>query len=232
MRRKKKYQSNTGYPALQSSIQPTQNITSVALTNIKTTNNYTVEDADTILRDYTYFETFTGADPSNRETTSSKFIAKHAKCYQNMRNQNTFLLVWHANDKNVQLEYLTTEELENLLEGHISISTSAHPIDQSVSSVAKISTELHDSPVKHLIPFLKSSLDIQVIDNDIFEHFIGADPYARDSALDRKRITKCFKHKYKNDHYLLIWNIFDESYIREEVSIGGYAVSEHFRSLP
>jgi len=121
---------------------------SVVLKDRKTSNLYSTEDVDAILSDYAYFETFTGNDPDNRESTSSNYIAKRAKCYQNVRNQNTFLLVWYANDGNAQLEQLDSDELENLQVHHlIAISTSAHQIDQvhqSLSSIDK--SKLYNTP--------------------------------------------------------------------------------------
>jgi hypothetical protein len=182
-------------------------------------NIYNIEIVNAILSDYAYFETFTGTDPANRESKSSKFIAKHAKCYQNVRDQNLFLLVWYVNDDTAQLEYLSSEELEKLQVYNITISTSAHPIDQQIESLPNkvIHTEPHE-PLKHMRPFIKASLDLIIKDYDIFENFIGTDPYARVTKSDHRSIAKCFKNKYMNDNYVLIWDIYDECFLPEEVS--------------
>jgi len=117
--------------------------------DIVTSNTYSVADVNAILIDYKYFESFTGTDPENRETQSSKFMPKHAKCYQNVSNHNSYLLVWDISHSHQQLESLSNEELEKLQEYHINLDVSIPSVicAQRPSIVSTTSSQMTSPPL-------------------------------------------------------------------------------------
>jgi hypothetical protein len=75
---------------------------------------YVQKDIKLILEDFRYYETFTGVDPTHRESQSSKYVHRKATCYKHKKCSNDFLLEWFINDSEAYLEYMTENELEYL----------------------------------------------------------------------------------------------------------------------
>ena len=74
---------------------------------------YHQRDIDAILEDYSYFETFTGKDPTCRDSQPSNYVNQTAKCYKNLRNQDSYLLVWSKDINYAYLEHINEESQEN-----------------------------------------------------------------------------------------------------------------------
>ena len=75
---------------------------------------YVQKDIKLILEDFRYYETFTGVDPTHRESQSSKYVHRKATCYKHKKFSNDFLLEWFINDSEAYLENITENELEYL----------------------------------------------------------------------------------------------------------------------
>jgi hypothetical protein len=137
---------------------------------------YSTADVNLVLEDYSYFETFTGVDPSCRVSMPSNYLHKHAKCYKNLRDHNSYLLVWFINDNQAYLEYASIESL-----GKLQISTGNYQeTDQGGVNIEKNRGKI--KKINHLTPFSNNDINVMTVNYDLFETYIGLDPFTRISS--------------------------------------------------
>jgi hypothetical protein len=182
-------------------------------------NLYNRQDIDLILEDYSYFETFTGVDPTMREGMPSNYINKSAKCYKNLREKNSYLLVWYVDINQAYLEYVNEESL-----GKFQISTSSiiEPVYNATNNHNIEKEQNTSNCLERLTLVSKDRINILTYDYDLYESFIGLDPFNRISSdPNSSRISKtarCYRHKNQKEKYILLWNVDDNNCLPEEVS--------------
>ena len=183
---------------------------------------YHQRDIDAILEDYSYFETFTGKDPTCRDSQPSNYVNQTAKCYKNLRNQDSYLLVWSKDINYAYLEHINEESLEKFQLATIICSSSYEPEHKATNKNNIEKKQGMPECEKHLTLVTKDRINEMTDDYDEYESFVGLDPLNR-LALDSKtnRITKtakCYRHKNQKSKYILMWNVDDDHCLPEELS--------------
>jgi hypothetical protein len=125
---------------------------------------YQKRDIELILEDYSYFETFTGIDPSCRDSMPSNYINKHAKCYKNLRQTDSYVLVWQINVNEAYIEHVTEHSLENfqVSNGSFQDLECVVPKEQLKFEIVKNNDECGNSLLSAAMEYV-SSLDIGLL---------------------------------------------------------------------